>query len=67
MTDGQVFEERQPHFRGGASEPLIRADIEEKFSLNARHGGWDEKRSAASLKLLSKLYGGKIDLAPLRG
>jgi hypothetical protein len=35
--------------------------------LNARHGGWDEKRSGAALKLLSKLYGGKIDLAPLRG
>ncbi|HEX5211665.1 MAG TPA: MmgE/PrpD family protein [Pseudolabrys sp.] len=67
MTDGQVFEERQPHFRGGAQEPLTRADIEEKFILNARHGGWDEKRSAAALKLLSKLYGGKIDLAPLRG
>ena len=43
LNDGSVIEERQPHFRGGANEPLTRADIEEKFALNARHGGWDEK------------------------
>jgi 2-methylcitrate dehydratase PrpD len=67
LNDGSVVEERQPHFRGGANEPLTRADIEEKFALNARHGGWDDKRSAAALKLLAKLYDGKIDLAPLRG
>jgi 2-methylcitrate dehydratase PrpD len=66
LNDGQVVEERQPHFRGGANEPLTRADIEEKFALNARHGGWDSTRSAAALKLLSKLYDGKIDLASLR-
>jgi hypothetical protein len=62
-----VIEERQPHFRGGAHEPLTRADIEEKFALNIRHGGWDEKRGAAALKQLAKLYNGKIDLAFLRG
>lgn len=66
MTDGQVFEERQPHFRGGAQEPLTRADIEEKFALNVRHGGWDDQRTGAALKLLAKLYGGKINLASLR-
>ena len=42
LNDGSVVEERQPHFRGGAQEPLTRADIEEKFLLNARHGGWDD-------------------------
>ncbi len=67
LKDGRVVEERQPHFRGGAHEPLMRADIAEKFVLNARHGGWDDKRRAAALKLLAKLYDGKIDLAPLRG
>jgi len=67
LNDGRVVEERQPHFRGGANEPLTRADIEEKFTLNARHGGWNASRSAAALKLLSKLYDGKIDLASLRG
>jgi 2-methylcitrate dehydratase PrpD len=67
LNDGSAVEERQPHFRGGAQEPLTRADIEEKFALNARHGGWDDKRSGSALKLLAKLYGGKIDLASLRG
>jgi 2-methylcitrate dehydratase PrpD len=67
LNDGSIIEERQPHFRGGAHEPLTRADIEEKFALNARHGGWDEARSASALKLLAKLYESKIDLAPLRG
>ncbi|MSO67673.1 MAG: MmgE/PrpD family protein [Pseudolabrys sp.] len=67
LNDGSVVEDRQPHFRGGANEPLTRADIEEKFALNARHGGWDDKRAASALALLAKLYSGKIDLAPLRG
>jgi 2-methylcitrate dehydratase PrpD len=67
LNDGRVVEERQPHFRGGANEPLTRDDIEEKFALNARHGGWDEKRCAAALELLAKLYDAKIDLVPLRG
>ncbi|MFN3656036.1 MAG: MmgE/PrpD family protein [Pseudolabrys sp.] len=67
LNDGAVVEERQPHFRGGAHEPLTRADIEEKFVLNARHGGWDDKRAAAALTLLAKLYDGRIDLTSLRG
>ena len=45
LKDGRVVEERQPHFRGGANEPLTREDIAEKFMLNARHGGWDEARA----------------------
>jgi 2-methylcitrate dehydratase PrpD len=67
LYDGRVVEERQPHFRGGANEPLTRADIEEKFTLSARHGGWDAARSAAALKLLATLYQGPIDLKSLRG
>ena len=67
LNDGRVVEERQPHFRGGAKEPLTRADIEEKFMLNARHGGWDETRAEAALTLLARLYNDKIDLKPLRG
>jgi 2-methylcitrate dehydratase PrpD len=67
LNDGTVVEERQPHFRGGAHEPLSRPDIEEKFMLNARHGGWDEKRAAAAIVKLAKLFDGKIDLAFLRG
>jgi 2-methylcitrate dehydratase PrpD len=67
LNDGTVIEERQPHFRGGAHEPLSRADIEEKFILNARHGGWDEKRAGPAIAKLAKLFDGKIDLAFLRG
>jgi len=67
LNDGSVAEERQPHFRGGAKEPLTRQDIEEKFALNARHGGWDAARAKAALTLLAKLYQGPIDLRSLRG
>ncbi|MPZ37182.1 MAG: MmgE/PrpD family protein [Rhizobiales bacterium] len=67
LTDGRVIEERQPHFRGGAKEPLTQADIEEKFVLNCRHGGWDDARARRIILLLRKLYDGRIDLAPLRG
>ena len=67
LRDGLVVEERQPHLRGGAHEPLTRADIEEKFALNCRHGGWGEDRIAAALALARSLYDGPIDLAPLRG
>jgi 2-methylcitrate dehydratase PrpD len=67
LNDGTVVEERQPHFRGGAQEPLTRTDILEKFALNAGHGKWDKARGDSALTLLSTLYQGKIDLAPLRG
>jgi hypothetical protein len=62
-----VIEERQPHFRGGAKEPLTRQDIEDKFVLNVKHGGWDAARAKRALTLLRNLYNGGIDLAPLRG
>jgi 2-methylcitrate dehydratase PrpD len=67
LSDGSVIEERQPHFRGGAKEPLTRADIEDKFMLNCRHGGWDEKKTTAALKLAQSLYDGPIELKGLRG
>jgi 2-methylcitrate dehydratase PrpD len=67
LCDGRVAEERQPHLRGGAHEPLGRADIEEKFMLNCRHGGWSAARADAALALARTLYDGRIDLTPLRG
>jgi 2-methylcitrate dehydratase PrpD len=67
LRDGTVVEERQPHFRGGAHEPLTRQDVEEKFMLNARHGGWDAKRAKAALELMRRLYDGRVDLKDLRG
>lgn len=67
LRDGAVVEERQPYLRGGAQEPLTRADIEEKFLLNASHGGLDEARARAALPWLAGLFDGPVDLAPLRG
>ena len=67
LADGRVVEERQPHLRGGAHEPLSRDDIEEKFVLNARHGGWDAVRARSVLARMRALFDGKIDLSSLRG
>ena len=67
MKDGSVIEERQPHLRGGAKEPLTRRDVTDKFALNAAHGGWTSAQSDAALKLMAALYHGRIDLSPLRG
>ena len=67
MRDASAIEERQPHLRGGVHEPLTRADVEDKFVLNCRHGGWSDGRIDAALSLARSLYDGPIDLAPLRG
>jgi 2-methylcitrate dehydratase PrpD len=67
LADGSVIEERQPHFRGGAKEPLTRQDIFDKFALNCRHGGWDEGRTTKALAITKSLYDGRIDLKELRG
>jgi 2-methylcitrate dehydratase PrpD len=67
LKDGRVIEERQPHLRGGAQEPLTRRDVTDKFTLSAAHGGWSKARSDAALKLMAELYNGRIDLSSLRG
>ena len=66
LKDGSVVEERQPHLRGGAQEPLTRQDVMQKFALNARHGGWTTAQSDATLGLLATLYSDRIDLSTLR-
>jgi len=66
LKDGSVIEERQPYLRGGAQEPLTRQDVTDKFRLNVQHGGWSGTQSDATLKLLARLYDGKIDLSALR-
>jgi 2-methylcitrate dehydratase PrpD len=66
LKDGRVVEERQPHLRGGAHEPLTRRDVTDKFALNVQHGGWSSAQSEAALNLLAGLYRGKIDLSGLR-
>jgi 2-methylcitrate dehydratase PrpD len=67
LRDGTVIEERQPYMRGGAHEPLTRADIEQKFVLNCKHGGWSEAHAADALKLIGGLFKGPVNLATLRG
>jgi 2-methylcitrate dehydratase PrpD len=67
LRDGAVIEERQPHMRGGAHEPLTRAEIEDKFALNARHGSWEEARTTSALELARVLFDSTIDLQELRG
>ena len=49
--------------RGGAHEPLTRADIEDKFMLNARHGGYDAARAKAALNIAAGMFKGRIDLS----
>ena len=67
MRDGRVLEERQPHLRGGRSEPLTPADIEEKFRANCAYGGWDAARTEAWLAFAANAFAGPVDLAPFRG
>jgi 2-methylcitrate dehydratase PrpD len=67
LKDGRVFEERQPHIRGGVHEPLSRDDIERKFRGNARHGGWDDARAEQFLRFAGGAFDGAFDLATFRG
>ena len=67
LNDGTVVEERQPHIRGGASEPLARAEIEDKFRGNCEFGGWPRDRGARFLASVPKFFDGSLDLKPLRG
>lgn len=67
LRDGHVIEERQPHLRGGAHEPLTRVDIEAKFRSNARHGGWSDEQASRALQTMRVLYDGPFSLESLRG
>jgi 2-methylcitrate dehydratase PrpD len=67
LRDGTVVEERQPHLRGGAHEPLSRAAIEAKFAANAAFGGWSTGQIDQALSLAKRLFDGPVDLSPLRG
>jgi 2-methylcitrate dehydratase PrpD len=61
LRDGRVFEERQPHIRGGVNEPLSREELERKFRANARHGGWSESQSDRFLRFVNDAFGGPLD------
>ncbi len=66
LRDGSVVEERQPYMRGGAQEPLTRADIQDKFLLSVAHGGWTAARAAQALEVIGKLFKGPVELTALR-
>ncbi len=65
LSDGTTIEERQPHFRGGAQEPLTAAEIEAKFVANAAFGGWSPERTAAARETLRQILSGEQNLANL--
>lgn len=67
LKDGRVFEERQPHIRGGAKEPLSRADIENKFLGNCEFGSWPRARAEQFLKSVPAFFDRPVDLSALRG
>ena len=64
LRDGKTVEEKQPHFRGGAHDPLSPEDLEEKFRLNCAHGGWPPGRSEEFLEWVRR--GEDADLARFR-
>jgi 2-methylcitrate dehydratase PrpD len=67
LADGTVVEERQDHIRGGAQEPLTRAEIEAKFLGNCEHGGWPKEKAERFLASVPGFFDGPVVLAPLRG
>jgi 2-methylcitrate dehydratase PrpD len=67
LKDGRVFEERQPHIRGGIHEPLTPEDIESKFRSNAAYGGWGPAQADRFLEFARKAFDGSLDLSPFRG
>lgn len=66
LTDGRVIEERQPHFRGGAQEPLTAAEIDAKYAANAAYGGWPATKAAAARDALHRAFDAPLDLKTLR-
>ncbi len=66
LKDGRVFEERQPHIRGGVHEPLAREELERKFRGNAAYGGWNAALADEFLAFAQKAFNGKMDLASFR-
>ena len=66
LKDGRVFEERQPHIRGGVHEPLAPGELERKFHGNAAYGGWSAAQADGFLKFAKEAFDGPMDLAAFR-
>ena len=52
LRNGEVYEARQDHFRGGVSEPLSAAELEAKFLANCAYGGWAPAQAVVALGAL---------------
>jgi len=65
LKNGDIIEERQPHLRGGAHEPLSHAAIEAKFFANAAYGGWTRPESQAARDMLADVFNTPINLSIL--
>jgi hypothetical protein len=66
LKDGRVFEERQPHIRGGVHEPLRPGELERKFRGNAAYGGWPAPLADQFVSFAGGAFHGTLDLAPFR-
>jgi 2-methylcitrate dehydratase PrpD len=67
LEDGKILEERQPHLRGGAHEPLSRADIDDKFRHNCEYGGWSREQADRFLEWASRAFDSRaLDLSSFR-
>ncbi len=66
LRDGRVFEERQPHIRGGVHEPLSPGELERKFRGNAVYGGWPAPLADRFLAFAREAFNGPMDLSPFR-
>ena len=66
LKDGRVFEERQPHIRGGVHDPLAPGELERKFRGNVAYGGWPAPLADNFLAFAKEAFNGPIDLAAFR-
>ncbi|MXQ14357.1 MmgE/PrpD family protein [Microvirga makkahensis] len=57
LKDGSTRSAHQPHMRGGAREPLSRAEILDKFRANTRYGGWTDHQAEALAQWCERLFG----------
>jgi len=68
LTNGEVREASQGHFRGGREEPMSAEALEAKFIANCLYGGWSAERARKALGELRTLFAApQVDLNRLRG
>ena len=66
LTNGDVHEHHQDHFKGGAANPLSDAQIMQKFLANCRYGKVPEVNTQAILRQLEGLFdAAKVDINSL--